>query len=127
MKKKMVALAITAACILSIPVAGHAKSLKECFSGWSDYECVDINYGTGAQKYKKTTHAKTVGYQPKHYVLAYIGGSRESEVGSVSSKRVKGTGDITAACDHTAWVDSGLTPFYKWFFPTGYSKYGHCD
>ncbi len=122
--KKLVVAGLTC-CLLLTGVQVNAKTLKQSFSGGSRYVCTDINSFGDVLTYKKITHAKTDGYYKKHYVRAYIGGSRKSASGAIAdSGRIWSRGNVIATASTKKSIAKDCLPFMELFFPTGYAKYG---
>ena len=117
MKRKLIMLCLSATIMLgTISSVVSAKSLAASFSGGTYV----VNKATRATK---TAWAKTEGYSGKHYVRAYIGGTRSSAEKAVSdTRRQYSNGDIWRAAKLT-YVSSGKSPVI-FNFPTGYAKYG---
>lgn len=122
--KKVIAMGV-AGCMLLSCVQANAKTLAESFSGGSNYDYVSYNSKSDTYKYKKTTYAKTVGYEGMHYVRAYIGGSKNDPSGAeADSGRKWSSSNIKATASVTESISGNSVLFYKSYFPTGYSKYG---
>lgn len=118
---------VTVMCVVVILLFAsnvYAISLADSFSGSSSYSYVKRI--TGGDVWKKTTTAKTVGYNKRHYVRAYIGGSSSSASGAVAdSGKVYSSGDVTAKASNTKTIFDNLNKPYQLYFKTGYAKYGH--
>lgn len=122
--KKVITMGLVG-CILLSCVQANAKKLEDCFSGGSDYEYVSYSTKTSTYKYKKTTFAKTKGYDEWHYVRAYIGGSNDDATGAeADSGRKWKSGDVKATASVTKSIPEYSVLGYKLFFSKGYSKYG---
>ena len=112
----------------SLAVIANAKSLKDSFYSGPDIytgECYSNDFGTSYTPYYKKCYAGTKGYEKKHYVRAWIGGSsKEPNDDTVADTgRCFFTGDGKATCKKrydyktSDWV-------FDWYFPRGYAKYG---
>lgn len=126
-KKVLKKLCVTglACCMLLSGVQVSAKSLKDSFSGGSTYACTSYNAIFKMYTYQKTTYAQTEGYNGKHYVRAYMGGSSSSPSGAVvDSGRKWSEGNVRAAVSRTASIAESDIVFLQLYFPTGYAKYG---
>ncbi|SFA83132.1 hypothetical protein SAMN05216249_10352 [Acetitomaculum ruminis DSM 5522] len=114
-------LCISLSLIIVVPTS--AKSLADSFSAGSSVDGVATDTIKGT-KYKKTAWAKTEGYKKKHYVRAYIGGTRNSAKDAwADSGRKWSKGDVKAKCSKTAW-DYHSACGTIGLFPTAYGKYG---
>lgn len=122
--KKVITIGL-ASCILLSCIRANAKTLAESFSGGSNYKMVTYNATCDYYDYKKTTYAKTEGYNKKHYVRAYIGGSSNDASNAVAdSGRKWSSTDVKATASTRTLVPGTALLFMKSYFPTGYSKYG---
>lgn len=122
--KRAITIGLTG-CVLLTSVQVSAKTLKDSFSGGSNYKYVSYNSKNDVYKYKKTTYAKTEGYDKWHYVRAYIGGTKDNPNGAeVDSKRKWKSGDVEATVSITKSIPGSDVLIYKTYFPTGYAKYG---
>lgn len=125
MKKRMISIAtafIIAISAIGMPYSANAKTLAESFSGGSYYTTV----GTCASGtyYTKTSWASTYEYYGRHYVRAYIGGTKNNASGAwADTGRVYSNGNIIAV----ATTSKHLVPngqILQLCFPTAYAKYG---
>lgn len=119
---------LVCACVLgSMDV--NAKTLAQSFSGGSTYQYKGLNTPSYSI-YQKNTYSQTKGYKGRHYVRAYIGGTRSSAKGAVADTGKKySNGDIKCTASMKANIPrdprtGGLLAIVKACFPTGYAKYG---
>lgn len=124
LKKRLVSII---ACIILVALLlpatlACAKSLAASFSGGTSI--IYCRPGLLGDYWKKSCYAKTSGYSGRHYVRAYIGGSKSSPNGAeVDSGRRYSNGDIKVTV-YTKEVYVPNDDFPRTYFPTGYAKYG---
>lgn len=132
MKKKTnvkIMLLVIGLVILCTSMNVKAVTLKGSFSGGSTYKYIGEK-SASYSIYQKSTYAQTKGYKGKHYVRAYIGGTRNSTKGAVadtgkqySYRDIKSTA-IMKGCVPRNPITGTLQATVWSCFPTGYAKYG---
>ncbi len=125
MKKKIVSLtmAITILFSASTQYSASAATLAGSFSGGTSISLSRTSIWGGGY-YRKTSWAQTKGYSGRHYVRAYVGGTKNDPTNAwADSGRIWSNGNVTAsATTGELYVDANTIP--KAAFPTGYAKYG---
>lgn len=125
LKKRLISII---ACIILVALLlpatlACAKSLAASFSGGTSI-IYSRSGGLLGDYWKKSCYAKTSGYSGRHYVRAYIGGSKSSPSGAwVDSGRCYSNGDIKKTV-YTKELLVSFNDFPSTYFPTGYAKYG---
>ena len=132
MKKKLSSIIVVGMLICTFvlnSVDVNAITLAQSFSGGSTYNYKKL-YNACYCIYQKKTYAQTKGYRGRHYVRAYIGGTRSSASGAkVDTGKRYSNGDIKRTATMDAYIPrdpstGALKAVVKLSFPVGYAKYG---
>ena len=122
------ATALVSACLF-FTLDVQAVTLAGSFSGGSTYTYKGL-LNSCYSIYQKNTYAQTKGYKKRHYVRAYIGGTKQSAAGAVADTgKCYSNGDIKRTASKTMYLPrdpqtGALLVIVKTVFPIGYAKYG---